>query len=281
MQGIRSINIHCNNVIFKKVDKIFLTKLLSINKKQTKETVYTTTSTTVHQDEIFAVYQGWIINDFSIDVDLQNFDINRLFINISDQITPTSIRTGMSVMTRLQDKAISHLNCDDYRNTYDKFIEIVNLQKYFNDSMTIFLNKHKNRVIKIVKSKNFNPTEESLNMFLRFIFIKSREHDKRPTAVDWELDNFRSFVIFINNISDERLEIFNPFPEKENELISYLQEKYNEIIESIETFEKDIIKIPQAIEEFKTMLHLIVDNKIDGLKGECGVCIRLNDFKLE
>ncbi len=232
-----------------------------------------------HQAEIFNIYQGWINSDFSINVDLKNFDTNNLLINIVNLIAPKYSQTGGMNMTSLQDKSISHLNCNEYRDTYNKFNKILNLQKDFNDSMKKFLDKHKNRIKKIVKTENFIPTEESLNMFLRFIFIKSIAHDQRPSAVGWELENFRSFKIFVDNISEEKLEIFNPFSQNEPELIDYLKRNYDEIIESIEIFENDIIKIPKAIEEFKTTLQLIFDNKIDGLKGECDTCIKLNSFK--
>ncbi len=77
-------------------------------------------------------------------------------------------------MTRLEDKSVSHLNCNEYRNTDNKLNEIVNLQKDFIDLMKEFLDNHKNRINKIVKTENSNPNDESLNMFLRFIFIKSR-----------------------------------------------------------------------------------------------------------
>ena len=172
-------------------------------------------------------------------------------------------------MTSLQEKAVSHLNCNEYRNTYNKFNEIEESQKNFNDLMKKFLEKHKNRIKKIAKTKNFTPTDESLNMVLRFFFIKSRTYEKRPSAVGAGLDNFKSFVILIDDVSDKTLEIFNPFPEKEKELIEYLKKNYEEIIESIENFEKDMVKVKQSIKDFKDMLTLIVDNKIFGLKGEC------------
>jgi hypothetical protein len=278
MQRISSVNIYCNSIKYKKNFNFFLTKLSSKNKKQIEEVKESPTKE--HQDEIFNVYQQWIINDFSIDIDLEQFDTNELIVNIVDQITPRFIQTGTNIMTSLQDKAISHLNCNDYRNTYDKFNEIVNLQKNFNDLMNIFLEKHKNRIKKIVKTENFTPDDESLNMSLRFFFIKSRAYEKSPSAVDWELDNFKPFTILLDDISDRKLDIFNPFRKKETELKEYLKKNYEEIIESIENFEKDMVKVKQSVIEFQNMLKLIVDNKIKGLKGECDSCGKLNDSEI-
>ena len=106
-----------------------------------------------HPNEIFNVYQQWINGDFSINIDLEKFDTNNLVINVVSQITPKYLQTGTN-MTSIQDKAVSHLNCDDYLDTYKKFNEIKGLQNDFNNSMKQFLDIHKNNLIQLINQKN-------------------------------------------------------------------------------------------------------------------------------
>lgn len=220
-----------------------------------------------HHEEIFNMYQQWINTDFLIDIDLRNFDTSKLFINVSDQIIPKHMQTDMN-MTTIQDKSISHLNCNDYQPAYNKFKEIEGLQNNFNNSMTQFLDNHGNNLILIIRTENFTSPEESMNRLLRYLFHKAVMFNAQPEGVSVQLNNFKSSLADPLNIS---LTLSNPFPEKEGELISYLQNNYAEIINSIKKFENDIGKITKTIVEFQQMLTLIVHNRIDGFKDNCSI----------
>ena len=89
MQRINSINIYCNSIKYKKINKFFLTKLSSKNKKQEKES-----PTREHHDDIFNMYQQWASSDFSVNVDLKNFDVSNLLINVVNNIVPKYLRHG-------------------------------------------------------------------------------------------------------------------------------------------------------------------------------------------
>ena len=77
-----------------------------------------------HLNKIFTIYQNWIDTDFLIDVDFIGFDLNRLSINVMEQIIPS--HEDEDGMTTLQQKTESHLKTG-YINKYQKLVNIKNL----------------------------------------------------------------------------------------------------------------------------------------------------------
>ena len=87
-----------------------------------------------HHEEIFNVYTNWINQPFSINVNLTNFDLSSLDIKIIKQIVPIEDSSN-GKLNSYWSKAISHLDCDDYIDVYNKFKDIEILQNEFNNSM--------------------------------------------------------------------------------------------------------------------------------------------------
>ncbi len=222
-----------------------------------------------HHNEIFNVYVNWISQSFLTNIDISNFDMDSLFLNIKEQIIPIDTSSNRK-LTSLWNKAISHLNCGDYVDAYEKFKEIEGCQKNFNDSMKKFLDKHKEYTKKILMSIDTNPSDESLKKLLRYIFCKSKNYYRSPLPLENQLDCFRPFLILKDN-TEITVEISNPFPEKERELINYLKGNYDEIIISLIKFEEDVKNVKNSINDIKNKLILIEQNRIEGLKGNCSV----------
>ncbi len=132
-----------------------------------------------HHDDIFNVYVSWINQPFSNNIDLSNFDMDNLFLNIREQIIPIDTSRNKK-LTSYGIKLLSHLNCEDYIDAYEKFKEIEGCQKNYNDSMKKFLDKHKKCIKEILMPENSNPSDESLNKLLRFIFCKSKNYYINP-----------------------------------------------------------------------------------------------------
>ncbi len=196
--------------------------------------------------------------------------MNYLHINIIKQIEPIKSQNDM---TTLWNKAISHL-ISGYDDIYKTYSEIKNQEEKFNDEMGKFWNNHRNRLIKLLESTNLTPKEDLLNMLLRYMFCKSIMYDRQPKGVSWQLNYFQSFMTY--DKSYKQIELFNPFSNKKDELISYLQRNHENIIEKINNFQNDIKEIRRNIVKFQEQLTIIIQNKIDGLKGECEFEIKLS-----
>ncbi len=77
-----------------------------------------------HLIEIFSIYQKWINQLFLVDIELTKFDLDNLYTTVIEQMVPTNPPSTMK-LKRLEERAISHLNCDDYIDAYNKFKEEV------------------------------------------------------------------------------------------------------------------------------------------------------------
>ena len=66
-------------------------------------------------------------------------------------------------------------------------------------------------------------------MLVRFMLCKSNNHSIRPSAFGYELESFDPFHILIDDYSTESIEISNPFPDKQQELVIYLKNGFVDI----------------------------------------------------
>jgi len=125
-----------------------------------------------HHRQIFQIYENWTNTPFLIDIELTQFDLNNLRINVVEQIVPINNSNNANLI-RLEERAIAHLNCDDYRDVYNRFKEIEDVQNNINNSIIQFLDNHRDNLIRIITTENFTPPELSMNTLLRYLFHKA------------------------------------------------------------------------------------------------------------
>lgn len=241
------------------------TNLFKKKDKRPKENLQKT-----HEEQIFNIYETWYDAEFLLDIDLENFNMNYLHIDVIKQIEPIK---SQSNMTTLWNKAITHL-FSGYYDTYETYSEIKNLEGKFNNEMGKFWNTYRNRLTKLLELTNLTPKEDLMNMLLRYMFCKTINHDQHPKGLSWQLNNFQSFIVYDKYY--KQTELYNPFHDREDELISYLQNNQEKIIDSINDFQECVKEIRRNIVKFQEQLTLIVHNKIGGLKGDCEFEIKLS-----
>jgi hypothetical protein len=218
-----------------------------------------------HHEQIFNICGDWTNQQFSIDVRLTQFDLDNLYIDIVEQIVPVNNSNNTNLI-RLEERAASHLNCADYIDAYNKFVEIRDLQNNFNVAIMQFMTNHRNDLIQILNSDTNQ--DGSINRLLRYLFHKAVMFNAQPEGVSVQLDDFRSTLV---DPLDTSSNLSNPFPDKQDELIDYLQKNYNDIMESINNFQTIIGNIGNVVREFQEMLEPIIHNRLDGLKGNCSI----------
>jgi hypothetical protein len=102
-----------------------------------------------HKKDIFDTFQKWPQSFYSFVVDFISFHPDNLNIRVVEQINPV-YSTNNSV-TSMEEKAISHLDCDEYYDAYDKFKEIDESQNRFNNKINKYLENHKKQLTRIIK----------------------------------------------------------------------------------------------------------------------------------
>jgi hypothetical protein len=224
-----------------------------------------------HQNQIFDIYQTWIDTPFVIDVDLENFDLDHMYINLTRQIELIESRDNNS--TTLWSNAISHL-MSGYPNVYKKYDDIKTIETKFNDYMNDFLELHRKRLTNLLASDNFTPKGELIDKLFRYMLSKSQNHNENPNVIAWKLESMEPFIQFDREYNEVR--IYNPFPERVNDLISYHKKYHENFIEAINQFYKSIKNLSEEIRQFREQLTIIMHNKIKGLKGECDFEINIS-----
>ncbi|MDN5846368.1 MAG: hypothetical protein L0H53_08860 [Candidatus Nitrosocosmicus sp.] len=224
----------------------------------------------IHQNSIFHVYKKWYLTEYQIVIDFYGFDLNHLDVKIFEQFS--SISEEYDGMTTIEDKAISHLK-SGYENTYKKYEKIKELEDQFNKEMGCFLEENKKSLENLLREGNRVPDKNSTDMLLRYLLwlINYAHRDDKDT--EYQLKRLEPVKIRYNDETIINLE--NPFVSNSEKILEFLRENHESIFKQIERFKKDIENIKKAIEDFLFSIKLILENSLDGLKGECDIENRL------
>lgn len=221
-----------------------------------------------HQQDIFDIYREWMNGFLSINIDFYSFDFTSLKITIVEQLTkdhPTDTNRAS-----MEQKATAHLNCDEYRPADKKLDEIEALQKKFNDKMDQFLESHGKKLATLTKEKGYEPEPNSLIMLIRYIFYQCISLHGSGVDAEYRLKHLKLTPITIDILDPfVNAHLENPFPQREQHLLQYIKDNHEIISEYVRNSSQVIIELEKLIKDFKYELKLIIDNKHEGLKGEC------------
>lgn len=151
--------------------KFFLQKY---SKRKQKEEAKNTENIKGHSEQVFGVYQFWRYQNFSTYIDLISFDLDNLKLNVVNQIIPHKAKPNEKFKSRWE-RALIPLNCEEYKNTYDKYNEILNFETNFNDKINQFVSKERNDIILEIGLQDLEQNKHLINDLLRIILYKSRD----------------------------------------------------------------------------------------------------------
>ena len=215
-----------------------------------------------HHKKIISKYDDWFHTPFPVDVDLHTLDLDRLNIAIIGSVIPLNTELNKKNQT-LDEMALSHLNCKDYKETYGHYKKILECQNNFNEQMKDFLNKTKERINKLVNSTD----NDRIELLLRYYLYKITAASRQPKYFKGHLDHFDESVIVSLN---PRIDLSNPFhKEEERKIKQDLKENYDEVINTIDKFKKDISNLNKSISGFQDSLYRIISD--DDIKGICSI----------
>ncbi len=234
----------------------------SIQKKNKKDN---------HHDQIKDEFKNWVNLPIKTQVDLTTFDLNCLEIKIigDKQILPIIDTDSRSLQTR-KEMALSHLNHPTYKESNDKYQELLSLQKNFNLEITKFIITNREHLKKLVQSTQYQETaiDELLRLYLYTIANANRYLDKE--TVNYHLNRLESVKTDYYDIDSQgsNTELSNPFPEKESIIIEDIKFRNSLIFDSIKKFGEIEKQMNELIKAFQDSLQIIIDND---LKGECSI----------
>lgn len=224
-----------------------------------------------HTLQIFSVYQKWIDEQFSTYIDFISFDLNNLNLNVTSQIIPIRAKSNEKLKSK-EERALEHLNCEEYVNAYNKYNEILKFETKYNNQINQFIEKQRNNMIKEIELDETNENKLSIDNLLRIVLSKSKDignPKSTKTGIDFRLHDLKINISISEIPLNVRIE--NPFPQKSKEIRSFIQSNYKEIYDFIIERENELITLNRLIQEFKNGLQFIIDNKGDGLNGKCDI----------
>ena len=210
-----------------------------------------------HHDQIINIYRFWQIIDFPLDLDLLTFDPLRLKITIIENILPRHDELAKEPET-LAEMALSHLNCEHYKNAYITYLRIKKCQDSFNANLEEFLRCNGKHLEHLMGSNNMDNVKsgELLRYYLyKIMDANLQSNGSAPT------DRVKRF--------GRAGELSNPFPDKEEIINKDALLRHSDVFSSISQLKKDIEQTKQMVSEFKDSLESINGNGILGLKGTC------------
>jgi hypothetical protein len=156
--------------------------------------------------------------------------------------------------------ALSHLKA--YEEAYNYFLKISICQEHFNEKITKFLKLNKEHLINLVEADSIRD-KDKIELFVRYYLYKIVEANTPNKNSDYSLSHLDRIKI------SENEDLYNPFPEKENDIIQDLKLNYSNNRKVMDEFDRDITTVNTLILEFQNSLRSIIDNSITGLKGSC------------
>lgn len=239
-----------------------------------------------HQKQIVDMYRGWstlpntIKVGYHLDkeetfqlegilqkIDFITFDPLRLRINIIKSVLP-EYHINFAEETN-QEWALSHLNCEDYKNAFTFYSEIWICQNCLNTKIKKFLNETRQHLKQLVE---YDKDDTKIDSLVRYYLTVVVQANKHPHNFEDGLKNLNSITIIPEEHYDfPRLTLSNPFPDKLDGIKKDMISRKDFVIDSIDKFKLSIDKLNELILEFQRSLKPIIDNVILGVKGTCTI----------
>lgn len=179
---------------------------------------------------------------------------------------------------KFNEMVLEHLNCKEYRDSYQKYKKINELQNNFNNQIIQFIEDNRNHLKEFLNSQYiYSPTEKQLDDYLQF-YLYWVDHKKNLSNDEFE-SNIRQFHGQVMIDIDKQYWLSNPFPMVEEELIVDIKNRRNELVKKIDEFYLMRDEIKKSIEGFQKSLDSIIAYESVGLKGKCDIEERLRLFK--
>jgi hypothetical protein len=224
----------------------------------------------IHQKQIIDVYINWKENFPIIDIpssepfeqnikiiDLITFEPSKCEIKIIGTIIPYFNEQKPIEDTSKEEWALFHIKNGGYNKTFNLLLSIYTVQVRFNSNIRELRQKYREQLKEII-GNDINNTEENIDLLTRYCLFKIVDENNHPDSNGYRLNHLDSYD-----------GLFNPFPEKNENIIKFLQSKKSEIINDIKSLEQDISKINKFIVDFQNSLNFVIDSSEIELKGIC------------
>ncbi len=215
---------------------------------------------TKHQEEIFEIYKNWLESPFINEIDLNDFDLNKLKI-VFKKSFPSRIIDQKDKPQSVEEQALYHLYQENVE-AFELYEQILEKKNEFNKKMGIFIEDIKKNLKDLLKSKGYEKHEDIIDSPLRFYLVKMNNClNKKKDYVNSILEYDRAYL---KNGSIE-----NRTWEIKDELVVLMKSNWPKSVETIKIFKKDSQDLNDLIPQFQKSIKLTTSHKHMKLKSSC------------